>query len=781
MVKDTLLYFVALDIFALTALGMAVVTTPGKIRHIHNRFLVALFGLVLIRSTTLLLILKSVEFLPPLLGSLEVLSLICIIWALCKSSTGQTIVWKIYVQVGLLIVMASLVIMWIIPHIAWQAMVSIIAISSLPLVFSRYDHARRSHVAPPLILMMAALLNWFEFNNTSQFVALMGYGALVYAVFVETVICARIQYQTVESLGSETNRFHDERLRHIAVSKSLITTNQPAELLDHAVYTIAEETKFDQVVLITLEYNQGYTAHIAAIYKRGDSNTFLPHAYNSFNLSNTPILLDVVDGQETLTFPPFEEMGYLNSLYMRWQEMGAGPTILQPLLLDQSVNQKVVGVLILGNPTSKQALTAKQVRLAQYLAPQLASMIVYQNQYRSVKWQNQEFTTALDFAQKELQQTAHVIEALTEGVVMSDKEGRIYIVNQAAEQILQQSRQVLLGQPISMIYNNISSTQSIEQLMTQLNRNNQPLPTYYEQNEQIIKGLLLPLRNNKQEWLGMVAIFRDVSHNLNQKLKLESSIDTDFLETLRRQALTPLQAASSYADLMMTQKMGGLDIQQMHFMKVIKGSIDKVSEMINKTTQAVNKPINRLDADNYDFKLALNAVNIKQVIALATDSVIDAIKAKDIQLTTSIAPNLPLIQADSSRLQQALGNLLYNACRFTPANGEISLRAALQSEGLNGHRTDYLVISVLDSGGDLSVGVQQQFFQKVHTAYDATVATNQAVDVVALGLTMVKEIVEGHGGRIWGECFEEKGSVFHLALPVEDKKLEKNIREKLFA
>lgn len=116
---------------------------------------------------------------------------------------------------------------------------------------------------------------------------------------------------------------------------------------------------------------------------------------------------------------------------------------------------------------------------------------------------------------------------------------------------------------------------------------------------------------------------------------------------------------------------------------------------------------------------------------------------------TDIAPNLPIIQADSGRLTQAVINILKNACEAMNMTGTCYLTAYADSENVH--------IDISDSGCGIPADIQPQLFTLFATSKE---------NGTGLGLCITKKIIENHHGTLSYESVENKGCTFHITLPV---------------
>jgi len=746
MQTQALSYLLALDIFVLITLIMAVGPIVKVVRGPRKRLILALFFLFIIRSISLIGFLWHDTLAVSFIGTIEILSILCIIWALLKPSVFHLSHWRIYAQTGLGLVLLFCLLLWFTPSLPWQGIAAPAAFCSLIIIFSRWDKARWSHAIPPIALGIAVLLDWGSLTRTSQFIMLLGYGSLVYAVFVETAINADSRQQEVTTLGAEAQRNRLEQVQFMAVSNQLSAAPNPNDLSDHAVQTMGQATGVDQVVLLAFNKQHSGQGNVAAVYRPSNTSNYLLIKETSFAIPDYPLLIDALESQRPITVTAVTDQVILKKLYALWQHPRIGPTLIQPLFL----KHKAVGVLILGNCVSQALIKGSTVRLCHKLSSQLATMVAYHQEHQLLLLKIENMAVKLQLKREEYKQLANIVETMNEGIIASNTAGRIHLVNKAAEQLIGKSREQILGQSIGNIYGDIASRKSIEKLATEFSRSNQTLPTYFERNGQAVQGKLIPLRNKHQEWMGVLAVLRDVTTEAGT-VKAKS----EFTQLLFRELRAPLTTIKSYLDLMLTGVVGRLDGQQRHFIHVVKTSTDRIEKIINDKQSLLDNEADML-------KLNLKKVDIEKVIEATRHSVSALIVTKNLNFTLDLPSGLPSLQADEARLRQILEQLVSNACRFTREAGTISLRAWMQTEGLNGHQSQYLIISIADDGIGIPTKAQGQIFEPYFQV------PNELSDIaggLGLGLSIVKDLVEAHGGRIWVESEEGKGSVFQIALP----------------
>jgi NtrC-family two-component system sensor histidine kinase KinB len=133
---------------------------------------------------------------------------------------------------------------------------------------------------------------------------------------------------------------------------------------------------------------------------------------------------------------------------------------------------------------------------------------------------------------------------------------------------------------------------------------------------------------------------------------------------------------------------------------------------------------------------------------------------KGVSLSYAAPEGLPHVRADANKIGWVLTNLISNALRFTPREGNIHLSA--ESFG------PYIQISVRDDGPGIPFEYQSKIFDKF-----VQVKSDKALGGSGLGLTISKEIVRAHGGTIWVDSIPEKGSTFTFTLPTAESSFTK--------
>jgi two-component system, NtrC family, sensor kinase len=231
----------------------------------------------------------------------------------------------------------------------------------------------------------------------------------------------------------------------------------------------------------------------------------------------------------------------------------------------------------------------------------------------------------------------------------------------------------------------------------------------------------------------------------------------EFLSTMSHELRTPLNAVLGMTEILQGDIFGSINPDQREALEIIHNSGNHLLGLLDDIVDL------SMIESGY---LKLNFV--PTAIADICDSSLAFIRPqatkKEINLSIKIEPDLPTLTIDQRRIKQVLINLLNNAVKFTPIVGNVTLAVAL--EKLNGTENhDYVRISVTDTG----IGIAPEDLDKLFERFiQVDAALTRKYEGTGLGLTLVKRIVEMHGGRVGVTSELGIGSCFTVDLPCDD-------------
>jgi len=179
--------------------------------------------------------------------------------------------------------------------------------------------------------------------------------------------------------------------------------------------------------------------------------------------------------------------------------------------------------------------------------------------------------------------------------------------------------------------------------------------------------------------------------------------------------------------------------------------------------------LSRLIADLRDLSLAEAGQlklqrfreNVNSLIRRAAERLQPQVEAKGVTLQVEVYEDLPPVLVDGDRIVQVLANLLSNALRYTPSGGVITV-GARRYGGAAGGGSSVVEITVSDTGAGIPAEDLRHVFDRF---YRADHSRSRSTGGSGLGLAIVQQLVQAHGGKVWAESEEGRGSTFHFTLP----------------
>ena len=235
------------------------------------------------------------------------------------------------------------------------------------------------------------------------------------------------------------------------------------------------------------------------------------------------------------------------------------------------------------------------------------------------------------------------------------------------------------------------------------------------------------------------------SDQARQTAEEASRLKDEFLTTLSHEIRTPLNAVIGWTRILRTQPSVR---SRAHALEVIERNA--MSQM-----RLVEDLLDMARIISGKLRLNIDTVSLADVAQAAVDVVAPGAEAKRIAIETVLPADVPAVSGDSERLQQVVWNLLSNALKFTEAGGRIRLEIA--------HEGAMVRLSVRDSGQ----GVAPDFIPYVFDRFrQADASASRRHGGLGIGLSLVRQIVELHGGKVGVESGGSKqGSLFWMSLP----------------
>lgn len=330
-----------------------------------------------------------------------------------------------------------------------------------------------------------------------------------------------------------------------------------------------------------------------------------------------------------------------------------------------------------------------------------------------------------------------VLDRMADGVIIIDGEQHIQLINPAAARILSVTQQKAIGERFTTV--------ARDHQVVEIWRHCCDLGK--EQSEAVdvlgrgpfLHMVVTPLRDN-----ACLVLFQDLT-----RIRRLETIRRDFISNISHELRTPL---ASLRALVETLQDGALDDPPaaQHFLRLMQDETDALAQMVEELLE-----LSRIESGR--VPLRLKPTPVEDLIRQPVERLRQQAQRADLVLSIDISTELPPVLADFERAGQIVTNLVHNAIKFTPGDGNVWVSAREQG--------DEVVIEVRDTGIGIPADDLPRIFERFYKADHA-----RSGGGTGLGLAIARHLVEGHGGRIWAESIEGKGSAFFFTLRIADRR-----------
>lgn len=420
------------------------------------------------------------------------------------------------------------------------------------------------------------------------------------------------------------------------------------------------------------------------------------------------------------------------SLHDHINTLGVRNSLTMPMAVErrnehrQVVDRKIIGVVHVFNKRGSggAGFNEEDIRLLTALARNAAAIV--------------SSAQLIITMQREKQQIEYALHSMSSGLLVVSRSGRVQLVNHAAASIFGLDSKRAVGQ---LFENAISDSHIREFLTTALADENELLKEFIV-GDRIYEAQSAMVRDEAGAIVGLLTVFHDVT-----ELRNVERMKSEFVSTVSHELRTPLTPIQGFINTLLDDPTGEIYDQptRMEFYGIIAEECGRLKRMIDDLLDA-----SRIDAGR---TLQLNYGDV-DVMAQVERCIRFQVKASSRHSLTFSAPDtLAPIHADRDRFTQILTNLLSNAIKYSPEGGTVAVDVA--DEG------DKIRVAVSDQG----MGIATENIEKLFKRFYRVPGEAQRVGGTGLGLFLVKNLVEAHGGVIWVDSALGKGSTFSFTLP----------------
>lgn len=343
--------------------------------------------------------------------------------------------------------------------------------------------------------------------------------------------------------------------------------------------------------------------------------------------------------------------------------------------------------------------------------------------------------------------------AFEDGLVLVDADRRVRYLNAQAEELLNLSRTVSVGQGLIALARDYQVDALVEEAIASA----EPRESIFQPlgRQRTLRLRVVPLDHGMN---GALLLVRDVT-----QLSLLERSRRDLVANVSHELRTPLASIKLLVETLQSDPPA----------PIAQRMLSQIAQEVDAITQLVEELHELSQIESGRVALQLTPTPLMPLVAHTIERIRPQMDRKSIRVTACVPDNLPLALIDGNRIGQVLLNLLHNASKFTPEGGQVTIEASVITVGdgspappgmPSSHLPgQWLLLSVTDNGIGIPANDLSRIFERF---YKVDRARTRNAGGTGLGLAIAKHLVEGHGGRIWATSFEGEGSAFYLTLPV---------------
>lgn len=344
----------------------------------------------------------------------------------------------------------------------------------------------------------------------------------------------------------------------------------------------------------------------------------------------------------------------------------------------------------------------------------------------------------------ERRKLASVLSNMTDGVLATDRKGRIILINDPALELLKVNRDSVLNRPITSVLQ-IDQDTTFEDLIHQ----QEPMSLDYSSHDMpyILRANFSVIQKETGFVNGLIAVLHDVTEQ--EKIDMERR---EFVANVSHELRTPLTTMSSYLEALAEGAWKDETIAP-NFLQVTQTETARMIRLVNDLLQ-----LSKMDSRDYD--LTIEVVNFNQFFHRIIDR-FEMSKSQNVTFSRMLPEKEYFVAIDPDKLTQVIDNIISNALKYSPDGGTVRFGFTVKD--------DFMQVMISDDG----MGIPKENVDRIFDRfYRVDRARARSMGGTGLGLAIAREMIEAHGGRIWAESEEGYGTTIFFTLMVEPEESE---------
>ena len=357
-------------------------------------------------------------------------------------------------------------------------------------------------------------------------------------------------------------------------------------------------------------------------------------------------------------------------------------------------------------------------------------------------WMAEELQEKISTLSSQRQRLAAILEHMADGIIITDEEGRVQLINRAAARLLGTTQNVAIGASFVQVVRD----HELVEVWRQCDQwgEEQVDTVELERRSLFVRIAVTPIHEADKR--SVLVVLQDLT-----QLRHLETVRRDFISNVSHELRTPLASLKALVD---TLRDGALDDPPtaQRFLDRMETEIDAVTQIVDELLE-----LSRLESGRVSFQM--QPVAVPELVEPPVERLRPQAERAGLRLEVEVPPDLPAASADAARVRRVVSNLVHNAIKFTPTSGLVRVEATFD-DGEN-----EIVISVTDTG----VGIPADDLPRIFERFYKADRSRQRGSGTGLGLAIARHIVQAHGGRIWVDSIEGQGSTFYFSLPATSR------------
>lgn len=425
----------------------------------------------------------------------------------------------------------------------------------------------------------------------------------------------------------------------------------------------------------------------------------------------------------------YGQMNEINQILAGGTAVALVITVILGILIAQTITRPISDMRRQAQAMAKGNFSRK-VRV--YGSDEIGQLAIAFNHLTNRLQESQSTTEA------ERRKLASVLTNMTDGVIATDRKGRVILINDPALRLLRIPREMVLNRPIISVLG-IDPVYSFEDLI----HLNEAINLDLSSNERpfILRANFSVIQKETGFVNGLIAVLHDNTEQ--EKVDMERR---EFVANVSHELRTPLTTMSSYLEALADGAWKDEEIAP-SFLQVTQTETHRMIRLVKDLLQ-----LSKMDSRDYDLNREI--VNFNQFFNRIIDR-FELSKSEHVTFVRMLSDKAYYVDIDTDKLTQVMDNIISNAIKYSPDGGNIRFGVVVADS--------ILKVMISDDG----MGIPSENVDRVFDRfYRVDRARARSMGGTGLGLAIAREMIEAHGGRIWAESEEGHGTTIFFTLDI---------------